>query len=266
MNLSQWCNIDECLLIAENDEIYKKYAGLEYSKESILSLANLRLLNSELFLKNYKEPIDLFVSVIENFVDSSTKNLELKLHDIRTKKIVSNYKFNDKKINWNTWRQFNNIEKDSHKRKKVFDEFIEKTKYISPIIYNRFEKIRSLYLTTTAIQQSISSSSSIYIDSDNPFKNINPVKEAKKILKILDFDLNRINFDIEDRENKYPSPICFFVKIPYDIRILYKSESPYFDLQGCFHESGHAMHASSINPEIEYWKKYNFSQIYTWDR
>ena len=328
MNFLQWCNIDECLLIAENDEIYKKYAGLKYSKESILSLANLRLLNSELFLKNYKEPIDLFVSVIENFVDSSTKNLELKLHDIRTKKIVSNYKFNDKKINWNTWRQFNNIEKDSHKRKKVFDEFIEKTKYISPIIYNRFEKIRSHYLTTNIQQINSSSSSSIYLDDnnqlnplsgylmnekitytqfinfvehmgnktrnsfkrslqqvsqeilkrdaeyyddfyffrnriykdfDNTFKHINPIKEVKKILKILDFDLNRINFDIEDRENKYPSPICFFVKIPYDIRILYKSESPYFDLQGCFHESGHAMHASSINPEIEYWKKYHFS-------
>ena len=54
MNILQWCNIDECLLTAETDEIYKKYAGLEYSKESILSLANLRLLNSELFLKNYK--------------------------------------------------------------------------------------------------------------------------------------------------------------------------------------------------------------------
>jgi hypothetical protein len=316
MNILQWCNIDECLLIAENDEIYKKYAGLKHSKESILSLADLRLLNSELFLKNYKEPIDLFVSVIENFVDSSTKNLELKLHDIRTKKIVSNYKFNDKKINWNTWRQFNNIEKDSHKRKKVFDEFIEKTKYISPIIYNRFEKIRSLYLTTN-IQQinssNSSSSSSIYLDDNNQLnplsgylmnekitytqfinfvehmgnKTRNSFKRSlqqvsqeilkrdaeyyddfyffrNRIYKDFDntfkhFDLNRINFDIEDRENKYPSPICFFVKIPYDIRILYKSESSYFDLQGCFHESGHAMHASSINPEIEYWKKYHFS-------
>lgn len=322
MNILQWYNIDENLLIAQNDEIYKKYAGLEYSKESILSLANLRLLNSELFLKNYKEPIDLFLSVIENFADSSTKNLELKLHDTRTKKIASKYKFNDKNINWNTWRQFNNIEKDNNKRKKVFDEFIEKTKYISPIIYNRFEKIRSIYLTTTIENNNINS---IYIDNDsqlnplsgylinekvtyinlvnfvenigkkasNPFKKslqqvsqeilkknaeyyddfyffrnriykefdyifkkINPLKEVKKILKILDFDLNRINFDTKNRENKYPSPICFFVKIPYDIRILYKSESPYFDLQGCFHETGHAMHASSINPKIEYWKKY----------
>ena len=153
MNILQWCNIDECLLIAETDEVYKKYAGLKHSNESILSLANLRLLNSKLFLKNYVEPLDLFLSVVENFVDSSTKDLELKLHDIRTKKIVSKHKFNNKNINWNTWRQFNSNEKNSQKRKKVFDEFIEKTKYISPIIYNRFEKIRSLYAT---IQQSTS--------------------------------------------------------------------------------------------------------------
>ena len=279
------------------------------------------MLNSDLFLKNYVEPLDLFLSVVENFADSSTKDLELKLHDIRTKKVVSKYKFNNKNINWNTWRQFNNNEKNSQKRKEVFDDFIEKTKYISPIIYNRFEKIRSLYSTiqSTCSNTSIGSnqlnplsgylmnekitytkfinfvkymgnnSSKIfkqslqnismeilkrnaeyyddfyffrnmaYKDFDKTFQKINAVKEVKKILKILNFDLNRINFDIENRQNKYPSPICFFVRIPYDIRILYKSESPYFDLQGCFHESGHAMHASSINPEKEYWKRYYIS-------
>ena len=279
------------------------------------------MLNSDLFLKNYVEPLDLFLSVVENFADSSTKDLELKLHDIRTKKVVSKYKFNNKNINWNTWRQFNNNEKNSQKRKEVFDDFIEKTKYISPIIYNRFEKIRSLYSTiqSTCSNTSIGSnqlnplsgylmnekitytkfinfvkymgnnSSKVfkqslqdisaeilkrnaeyyddfyffrnmaYKDFDKTFQKINAVKEVKKILKILNFDLNRINFDIENRQNKYPSPICFFVRIPYDIRILYKSESPYFDLQGCFHESGHAMHASSINPEKEYWKRYYIS-------
>lgn len=51
-------------------------------------------------------------------------------------------------------------------------------------------------------------------------------------------------------------PICFFVKIPNDIRILYKKESPYFDLQACFHETGHAMHASSVDAGNDYWDKY----------
>jgi oligoendopeptidase F len=72
----------------------------------------------------------------------------------------------------------------------------------------------------------------------------------------MEFDLSSIHFDSEDRKNKYPSPICFFVKIPYDVRILYKRESPYFDFQACFHETGHAMHASSVDANNEYWNKY----------
>jgi oligoendopeptidase F len=78
-------------------------------------------------------------------------------------------------------------------------------------------------------------------------------------LRLIEFNLSKIHFDIEDRKNKYPSPICFFVKIPNDIRILYKRESPYFDLQGCFHETGHAMHATSVDANNEYWDKYRIS-------
>ena len=85
---------------------------------------------------------------------------------------------------------------------------------------------------------------------------VDPLFEVKKILRAMGFDLSNIHFDIEDRKNKYPSPICFFVQIPHDIRVLYKSESPYFDLQGCFHETGHAMHASSIDENNPYWDRY----------
>jgi hypothetical protein len=48
-------------------------------------------------------------------------------------------------VNWSTWRQFNSIEKELKNRKEVFDEFIEKTKYIAPIIQNRFSKIKQVY-------------------------------------------------------------------------------------------------------------------------
>ena len=67
------------------------------------------------------------------------------------------------------------------------------------------------------------------------------------------------NKDIEDRKNKYPLPICFFVQIPHDIRVLYKSESHYFDLQGCFHETCHAMHASLIDESKKYRKYFCYS-------
>ena len=95
-----------------------------------------------------------------------------------------------------------------------------------------------------------------YSDIDSNFLSIDPLSEVKHILTNMEFDLSRIHFDTEDRRNKYPSPICFFVRIPDDIRILYKKESPYFDFQACFHESGHAMHASSVDAKNEYWDKY----------
>ena len=74
-------------------------------------------------------------------------------------------------------------------------------------------------------------------------------------------NVKKISYDSEDRKNKYPSPICFFIHIPSDIRILYREESPYFDFQRCFHESEHAMHATSINPSLEYEK----NTIFQWE-
>jgi oligoendopeptidase F len=91
------------------------------------------------------------------------------------------------------------------------------------------------------------------------FAGINPPEQVSRTLRSMEFNLSSIRFDTESRKQKYPSPICFFVQIPTDIRVLYKSESPYFDLQGCYHEMGHAVHASSIDPNLEYWNKYCFS-------
>jgi oligoendopeptidase F len=99
----------------------------------------------------------------------------------------------------------------------------------------------------------------VYSDIDRNFSSIDPVYEVKKALKKMDFEPGKIHFDTEYRKNKYPSPICFFVRIPDDIRVLYKTESPVFDFQACFHETGHATHASSVDPNGEYWNKYRIS-------
>lgn len=98
----------------------------------------------------------------------------------------------------------------------------------------------------------------VYEPLNKVFKGFNPLQEVKKTLRELGFDESKIHFDAEDRENKYPSPVCFFVQIPRDVRVLYKTESPWFDLEACFHETGHAAHASSIDPGLEYWNRYGF--------
>ena len=80
----------------------------------------------------------------------------------------------------------------------------------------------------------------IYADLEKDFVGVNPPEQVRRTLATMQFDLSSIHIDTEQRKNKYPSPICFFVQVPNDIRVLYKSESPYFDLQGCYHEMGHA--------------------------
>jgi len=318
LNLKEWCEIDEILYSAETNEQYLQFAGYDYDKKNIENLSKMKFLISEIFVRSFSKPRILFLSSIENISESKTKTLELKLHDLRGTKIKSRYfKFNGKQVNWNNWRQFNSCENDNNKRKIVFDEFIKKTKYISPVINLRFKRIREIYsnfsdkinensrktfnplygylisekITFSELrvlvselgqrararfQSELNCGSKLigkdpeYYDDFYFFRNrifsgiekyflkINPVTTVKKTLRSIGFDFSKIHFDTNDRPNKYPSPICFFVKVPSDIRVLYKNESPYFNLQSCYHETGHAIHASSINPDLNYWEKYKF--------
>ena len=318
MNLKEWCEIDETLYSAETNEQYLQFAGYDYDKKNIENLSKMKFLISEIFVRSFSKPRILFLSSIENISESKTKTLELKLHNLRGTKIKSRYfKFNGKQVNWNNWRQFNSCENDNNKRKIVFDEFIKKTKYISPVINLRFKKIREIYsnfsdkinensrkpfspldgyltsekITLSELRVLVSElgqrarkrfqselncdrkligkdpeyyddfyffRNRIFSSIEKYFFRINPVTTVKKTLRSIGFDFSKIHFDTNDRPNKYPSPICFFVKIPSDIRVLFKNESPYFNLQSCYHETGHAIHASSIDPDLNYWEKYKF--------
>ena len=317
MNLKQWCELDELIYISQTDEEYKQYAGLDFKKEIIEQLADTRISNSKIFIDFFIHPRPLLLGSIENIAYSKTKKLELEIHRIRNEKVLSSrYKFEGSAVNWSTWRQFNSIERNHKSRKDLFDEFIAKSKYVAPIIQERFSTIKRIYkeydhfgdlnqqnkldpLSAYLEHENISYDiliafiksmgqkakkpfrdalldigktilgkepeyyddfyffrNKIYSDINHNLSSIDPPIEVKRLLKTMEFDLSRIHFDTEDRKNKYPSPICFFIKIPYDIRILYKRESPYFDFQACFHETGHAMHASSVDANNEYWDKY----------
>jgi hypothetical protein len=283
--MENWCKIDEAIYVALTDETYMQFAGLPYNETALKRISSMNMHNSEIFVKFFDEPRILYLSAIENIAEAKTKQLELKLHKLRREKIVSNskYKYNNAPVNWNTWRQFNSIEYDPSVRKSVFDELIEKTHIISPIIERRFGIMKEVYssmsenitplsgylenerLTFSELHDFVTQigeaarkpflnsmplaseilgrmpdyyddfyffRNRIFKDVETPFIKVNPISEINRTLKPIGFDLSSISFDVEDRLGKYPSPICFFVRIPDDIRVLYKSESPYFDLQG----------------------------------
>ncbi|MFL6488737.1 MAG: hypothetical protein ACJ70V_03840 [Nitrososphaera sp.] len=146
MDLKQWCQLDEQIYIAQSDERYKQYAGLSYNERIIERLADMRTISAETFVNFFSQPRELVISSLDNIADSSTKKLELHLYKLRNEKIISShYKFSGAPVNWSTWRQFNSIEKDPKRRKHVFDEFISKTRYISPVIKERFDKMDRVY-------------------------------------------------------------------------------------------------------------------------
>jgi hypothetical protein len=312
MNLQQWCELDERIYIAESDERFKQYAGLGHSEQVIEHLAELKNASARLFLDNFSEPRELYLSAIESIADSSTKKLELKLYNLRNKKVASSQKFGKAPVNWSNWRQFNSAEADAKKRKRVFDEFVKKTRYISPVIKERFDAIGNAYakhsgkklgplegylenekLSYSQLFSFVKSMgrqakkpfrdaladmskkvlgreadyyddfyffrNRVYADVEKHFAGMSPPDQVRRTLEAMGFDLSHIYFDTENRRDKYPSPICFFVQVPSDVRVLYKSESPYFDLQGCYHEMGHAAHATSIDPAASYPDRYGFS-------
>jgi hypothetical protein len=49
----------------------------------------------------------------------------------------------------------------------------------------------------------------VYSDIDSNFSSIDPLIEAKKILRFMEFDMSKIYFDIEDRKNKYHHQYAF---------------------------------------------------------
>src|SRR5919198_2097305 len=146
LNLKQWCDLHEIIYSSQMDKEYKQSAGLDFKKEIIEQLAELKTSNSKIFIDFFSHPRPVLLGAIEDIAYSKTKKLELELHNTRNTKITSpRHKFKDSPVNWSTWRQFNSLEKEPKNRKQVFDEFIEKTKYIVPIIEDRFSIIKWVY-------------------------------------------------------------------------------------------------------------------------
>jgi hypothetical protein len=95
----------------------------------------------------------------------------------------------------------------------------------------------------------------IYQPLNRIFSKFDPAQMPVRQLRKLGFDTRRIHVDAEDRPGKTPSPVAFFVQTPNDARLLVKPVSPYTDLEGSYHEFGHAMQCVSIDPKLPIWDR-----------
>lgn len=90
-------------------------------------------------------------------------------------------------------------------------------------------------------------------------ERLDALAAGRHALKLFGCNPAVFQVDAVDRPKKFPSPFCSFVKIPSDVRVSYKVESPLQDALAVFHEFGHAAHASSIDLQVSYADRYVLS-------
>lgn len=87
---------------------------------------------------------------------------------------------------------------------------------------------------------------SVFNPVDPAFAGIDFHATFRKLGLALGFDVDAVRIDGEPREGKFSSPVCFGVRIPGDVRVLYQRTTPIGDYESFYHEMGHAMHFVSV--------------------
>ena len=145
MDLKEWCEKAESNRESLANEYFNMQVGLPYSKEKIGELENFSSDLAKNFLKNFKEPKLLYYDSVASQVSHKLSKLTIQLHETRKEKVsISSMNFKNEKLNWTNWRQFASSSA-SKSRKKVFDEFVDKTKFITPIIEETCNTYKDAY-------------------------------------------------------------------------------------------------------------------------
>jgi len=96
----------------------------------------------------------------------------------------------------------------------------------------------------------------IYEPVDHFFQGVDFDRLLRPIFEGLGFSLAQIGIDAAPRPGKHASPVCFGVRIPGEVYVLYQRTSPVTDYTGYCHELGHALHFASVSPERPYVDRY----------
>lgn len=92
-------------------------------------------------------------------------------------------------------------------------------------------------------------------EKDLPTKE-RPIPKIVRTMKRIGLDASKIGVDDADRKGKNASAFCSGIKIPSDVRISYRKANPFEDFSAVFHEFGHAIHFSSIDPRASFYDRY----------
>jgi len=311
-SLDSWTKEAESLENAKNLLYFRQLVGLKFDKRRLASLESRTRTHYTRYLRGHRRDEEgqhgLFLMAVGSVGTAVTYRQLLKLHEARARKVVSReFKFGGAPVNWGSWRQFAASTDDSAARKTVFDDFINKSSVLTPLIKERFETYRAVLtqfgtdplseyleheeisynrltsmvqrlgeLARAPFRESLSRYSSEIIGRDAEyyddfyfFRNRvfrkyaaklptreKPIGKIVKTMKRMGLDASNIIVDDADRKGKNASAFCSAIKIPTDVRISYRKANPFEDFSAVFHEFGHGIHFSSIDPRASFYDRY----------
>ncbi len=145
MNINQWCTKDEQISTGLKKEYWKMEVGQKFSEQRIAQSEHQSADHARLFLKQFRQPQELYESAVGSLVSEQTYPLHLALTKARKEQICSNkHRFRGKPVCWSTWRQFV-VKATDAQRKQVFDEFIRKAHALDAVVQKRFELAKDIY-------------------------------------------------------------------------------------------------------------------------
>jgi hypothetical protein len=311
--IDSWTREAESLETAKNLLYFKQLVGLGFDKGRLASLESRTKRHYTRYLRSNGRKKEarrgLYLMSVSTVGMAATYKQLLKLHEARATKVVSReFKFGGAPVNWGSWRQFAASSDDSPARKKLFDDFIQKSSVLGPLVQRRFESYAALLakfgtdplsayleherisydrlasmverlgeLARAPFRDSLAGYSSEiigrpaeYYDDYYFFKNRvfkgyaeklptkekKPISTAVKTMKQMGLDASNIVVDDADRKGKNASAFCSGIKIPTDVRISYRKANPLEDFSSVFHEFGHGIHFSSIDPRASFSDRY----------
>ncbi len=98
---------------------------------------------------------------------------------------------------------------------------------------------------------------SVYVNQFIPA--IDAVTKIEQTVQTMDFDMESISLDLEDRPRKTPGASAWDVHIPDDVRICIKPIGGADSLSALYHEMGHALHFVSIDPNLPFFIRSGYS-------
>lgn len=266
----------EQVLKRQLEIIFNAYAGNQFDEKLQEEIINLSTKVEEKF-STFRAEVNgkkLTDNQIDEIIESSTDNEELKNHWLASKQIGNIVAGDVKKLVEMRNRAANELgyknyhqmslelsEQNADEIEKLFDELDEMThesfarlkNEIDDFLAKRYEiKIEELmpwHYQDKFFQQG----PRIYkVELDKYYKDIDIVETTRKYFNGIDLNIDGIieNSDLFEKEGKYQHAYCTNIDRKGDVRVLCNVKPNYRWMGTMLHEYGHAVYDKYVNPDL----------------